>query len=96
MISTFYLTLILGIVFLWGETYPDQALSLIHQLKSLLRKYIIQREGQREWSQLARIFHKNTVKAGYSSELVDKILEEYREMIIEELGTQFANEILDN
>ena len=79
---------------LWCVTYPGQVLGLIHQLKMRLRQYIVQREGQRGWSQLARNFREKTAKAGYSSELVNEILEDHRETIVEKLGNQWADEIL--
>ena len=81
---------------LWGVTYPDQALALIHQLKSQLRQYIVQNEGQRGWSHLVKIFRKKTSNAGYSSDLVNEILEEYRETIIDEYGHVRADEFFGN
>ena len=88
------LQLLTGIILLWGVTFPDQALNIIHQLKWQIRQHIVRQEGQREWLQFTKKFREKTTKAGYSTELVNEILEVYRKTITEELGNQRADKIL--
>jgi len=96
MRSLFYLQTFLGIVFLIGFYYPDETLTVIQKLKRQLRQTIIQREGQRVWEQLEHNFRKKSKFAGYSSELIEEILEENREKIIFQVGNQQADKILGN
>jgi hypothetical protein len=79
---------------MFGFCYPDETLTLINRIKSRLRQNIVQREGERKWSQIARDFRRKSIKDGYSSILVDDLLEEYRERVILKLGNQLADEIL--
>lgn len=96
MWSLFYLQTILGIMFLLVFYCPDEAITIIHKLKRQLRQIIVQREGQRAWSQLARKFRRKSIDAGYSTELIDETLEENREKIFYQIGNQRADEILGN
>lgn len=81
---------------MFGLFYPEEALTCIHKLKWRLRQIIVQREGEKTWSLLAREFRKKSIIAGYSSKLVDEILEEYREKMILKSGNQWADDILGN
>jgi len=95
MQSLFYMQIFLGLIFLIGFYYPGETLAVIRKIKRQLRQMIVQREGQRVWQQLEVNFRKKGKNAGYSSRLIDKILEEYREKIILQTGNQQADEILD-
>lgn len=96
MSTIFYFQFFFGSIVFLGMTYPAWTLTIIHQLKQRIRHFIVQRDGQRAWLEIAKNFREKTTKAGYSTELVDEILEEYRQTMIEKVGNQKADEILRN
>ena len=94
MRSIFYIQIFLGLIFLFGFYYPGEMLTVIRKIKRQLHQTIVQREGQRVWQQLEGKFRKKSENAGYSSRLVDEILEEYREKIILQIGNKKVDEVL--
>ena len=86
----FSVTLILACSFL----FPQEAISIVAELKRQLRLRVIRRTGTNGAKELADRLQRYASDSGIPSELVEEVLAEHHDKIVERLGKRYADEIL--
>ena len=90
------LVLILIFVAGWTFLYPEVGLALIAEMKRQLRLSVIRRAGAESEKELARSLHERAAKQNIDTKLVDHVLAEHHDLIVERLGSNIADRILDD
>ena len=83
-----------AVLFTWVIILPQQAQTLLAELKRRLRLWVIQQTGERAARSVTRELYQKAVQAGYDPDLVKEILDEDWDIICERLGRPNADEIL--
>ena len=74
--------------------FPQQAMTVIAELKRQLRLRVIRRSGTEGAKQLALALHQFGREQGIDSEIVDEVLADHHDMIMDRVGRHYADEIL--
>jgi hypothetical protein len=90
------LVLILIFVAGWTFIFPEDGLVLIAEMKRQLRLSVIRRAGTEGEKELAQSLHKRAAKHNLDPKLVDQVLAQHHGFIVERLGSNIANRILDD
>ena len=90
------LVLILIFVAGWTFLYPEDGLALIAEMKRQLRLSVIRRAGAEGEKELARSLHERAAKQNIDPKLVDQVLAQHHGFIVERLGSNIADRILDD
>jgi hypothetical protein len=89
-----YLVLIILATAAWGSLFPEDALTLLAELKHQLRLRVIHRHGEAKVKVLKRKLLDNAARLGIEPGQVESVLAEQHPLIVERLGRQAADEIL--
>ena len=91
---TYYLAMTVMFVLTWATLFPQDALSVIAELKRQQRLRVIHHAGESIANELAQDLHKFAARKGIDRALADEVLEQNHDMIVERLGSKYANELL--
>jgi len=91
LLSTFILIML---IYAWTITDPASAYVLVGRLKRRWRQYLVQREGEKAAQDFARVFRKQAIRQGFDRTLIETVLHQRKDIVIERLGTQVANQLL--
>ena len=78
----------------WAILYPQDAMSVVAELRRQLRLRLIRRSGTEGAKQLSQALHEYAAQMGIEADLVDEVLAEHHDMIMERVGRHYADEIL--
>ena len=91
---TYYLALTIMFILAWATQFPQDALSIIAELKRQQRLRVIRRAGESIANELGQDLHKFAARKGIDRALVDEVLSKNHDMIVERLGSKYADEFL--
>ena len=92
----FHLLSIVLLIVAWILVCPQGALDLVTDLQRQFRRYITQRAGTQAVQELAQQLRAESKQIGIPTEIADKLIEEKRQEIINRLGSNYANKVLDD
>ena len=94
--TLFYLLSIVFLFIAWIMAYPQETLDLVAELRRQFRRKVIQRAGNQAVQELARQLRAEARRMGIPTALADQVIEEERQEIIDQLGSKYAREMLDD
>jgi capsid protein len=92
----FYLLSIVLLCIAWIMAYPQETVDMVAGLRRQFRQKVIQRTGNQAVQELARQLRAEARRMGIPTAIADQVIEEERQEIIDQLGSKYAREILDD
>ena len=94
--AIFYLLSIVLLCITWILAFPREILNAVAELRRQFRRKVIQRTGNQAVQELARQLRAEARRMGIPTAIADQVIEEERQEIIDQLGSKYAREILDD